>query len=136
MTVVVPLTEKTGLVAKAAEITALTAVPSTSPAATFAAQRLNQVQIEEVNALLDQRKLTAVSIISTIPVANKSNALYAKIAAQNTLITAYGATAPAGAANQVLDQLQRQLVQEEMISGARTAASILSTMSYVGGAAV
>src|SRR5665213_910080 len=126
MTVTVPTNEKTGAAAIAAKITALSAIPSTAPHYTYSQQLLDQTQRELVNTLLDQRKLQAALIISTLPVTNKSNAFYAKITAQNALITAYGSTAPAIAAGQVLDQLQRQLVAEEMANGQRTAVSILS----------
>jgi hypothetical protein len=133
MSVVIPPSHANeALTAIASKITTLSAIPSTAPYFSQSQQLLNQTQTELVSTLLDWRKLQAALIISTLPVANKSNALYAKITAQNALITAYGSTAPATAAGQVLDQLQRQLVIEEMANGQRTAASILSMMSYVG----
>jgi hypothetical protein len=133
MSVVIPPTHANeSLTAIASKVTTLAAIPSTVPHYTASQLLLAQTQTELVEALLDWRKLQAATIISTLPVLNKSNPLYSKITAQNTLITAYGATAPAGAANQALDTFQRQLVIEEMASGQRTAASILSTMSYMG----
>src|SRR5438270_5419332 len=123
MSVTVPSTEKTGIFATQSHITALAAGPQT----THNIQLKKQKEEELVHALLGQGKLNAALIISTLPVTNKSNALYASITAQTALITAYGSTAPAVAAGQVLDSLQRQLVAEEMSSGARTAASILAS---------
>lgn len=130
MTVQVPSNEKTGTAALAAKITTLSTRTDQ-----YSVQLLDQSQRELVQCLLDQHKLSAANIISTMPAsaAAKRNTLYAAIAAQNTLITNYGTSPPVVAAGQVLDSLQRQLVVEEMASGARTAALILSTMSYSGG---
>lgn len=110
------------------EITALGAGVQTA----FTQQRKQQQEISLVHTLLDEQRLNAAAIIAALPVTIQRNALYAKIVAQNALITAYGGTPPKDAANLVLDQLQRQLVSEEMSSGARTAASILSGMAYIG----
>jgi len=136
MSVVIPSTEKTGAAALAAKIVALAAIPTTSPAWSQSQQLLAQRQADLVETLLDQRKLNAASILSTVSYVASKNPLAAAITKQTTLVSSYGATAPAAAASQALDTLQRQAVLEMMISGAMPASLILSTMSYVGGAAV
>lgn len=129
MTVSVPGNDKSGAAAKAAQITAVSARTDYQ-----SVQLTNQLQIEQVQSLLDQKALVAANIISTLPVAAnaKRNSLYGAITAQNALITAYANQPPVHAATAKLEELQRQLVVEEMHSGARTAASILSGMTYVG----
>ena len=132
MTVTVPSNEKTGAAALQSQITALS-----SRTDQYSVQLLGQRQIDLVNCLLDQHRISAANVISVMPapVAAKRNTLYAALQVQNTLITAIGSGPTAASAAAVLDQLQRQLVLEEMASGARTAALILSTLTYSGSAA-
>ncbi len=133
MTVSVPANEKTGAAALQSQITTLST--RTDPQSQ---QLLNQRQIDLVNSLLDQKKLNAATIIAgiSVPASRQTNALYAAITAQNTLITSLGTTLPVYAAQQRLDQLQQQLVREEMASGRNyTAATILANFSYIGAAA-
>jgi hypothetical protein len=129
MTVNVPTGERTGAAAIQAKIATLSSRTDYQ-----SQQLLNQTQIELVNTLLDQRKLSAASILSTVSFSASKNPLAAAITAQSALVTKYGASPPGYAASATLDQLQRQAVQEMMISGAMPAASILAAMTYSGGA--
>ena len=124
MTVSISSIEKTGLRAKQDQITAVGARTDYQ-----SVQHKAQLEAELVNSLLDQQKLAASSIISTLPTVGVRNPLYAKITAAAALVTSYGATPPGYAAALEKDRLERQLVNEEIASGQRTAASILSGMT-------
>ena len=129
MTVTVPSTDRTGAYQLQQQITTLAALTDPS-----SQQLLGQRQIDLVNSLLSDNKLIASSILSQISY-NSSNPLIAQIAAMQTLVTNAGATSVGNDYNVTLGQLQVQLVQELMASAQMTAASILSNMTYVGGAA-
>jgi hypothetical protein len=131
MTVTVPAGEKTGAYQLQAQITTLAAL--TDPGSQ---QLVIQKQCELVLSLIDQHKLDAGTILSTVPYTS-SNPLIAQITALQTLQTSYGAGMPAGDAAVTVIQLQRQLVTELLSTpgSGMTAALVLSTMSYIGGAA-
>ncbi len=124
MTLTVSASDKSGLKAKQDQITAVGLRPDAQ-----SKQHKIQLETELVSNLLAAQKLSAASIISTLPVTNQSNALYAAITKEAALITSYGATVPGHAATQEKDRLERQLVLEEMADGKRTGASILSGMT-------
>jgi len=129
MTVTVPSTDKTGAYQLQQQVTTLAALTDPS-----SQQLLGQRQIDLVNSLLSDNKLIASSILSQISY-NSSNPLIAQIAAMQTLVNNAGATSVGNDYSVTLGQLQLQLVQELMASAQMTAASILSNMTYVGGAA-
>ena len=129
MTVTVPSTDKTGAYQLQQQVTTLAALTDPS-----SQQLLGQRQIDLVNSLLSDNKLIASSILSQISY-NSSNPLIAQIAAMQTLVNNAGATSVGNDYTVRLGQLQLQLVQELMASAQMTAASILSNMTYVGGAA-
>jgi len=129
MTVTVPSTDRTGAYQLQQQVTTLAALTDPS-----SQQLLGQRQIDLVNTLMAQGKLSAASILSQISYSS-TNPIIAQITALNTLISSYGAGMPASDAAVTLGQLQVQLVQELMASAQMTAASILSNMTYVGGAA-
>ncbi len=124
MSVTISSNEKRGLRAKQDQISAVGARPDAQ-----SVQHKAQLEAELVNSLLDSQALTAASIISTLPTTGPRNALYAKITSAAALVTSYGATPPGHQAALEKDRLERQLVIEEIASGQRTAASILSGMS-------
>jgi len=129
MTATVPSTDRTGAYQLQQQITTLAALTDPS-----SQQLLGQRQIDLVNSLLSDNKLIASSILSQISY-NSSNPLIAQIAAMQTLVNNAGATSVGNDYSVTLGQLQLQLVQELMASAQMTAASILSNMTYVGGAA-
>ncbi len=104
---------------------------STLPAA-YAAAELATRQMQLVNTLLDQRHLVAATILSTIAyntVPQPVAFIQAQINALNTQIAANLGN-PTDLQNQ-LDNLQRAMVSLLMERGYVTAASILSTMTYL-----
>jgi len=109
-----------------AEITLLAARTDT-----YSQNLLNQRQQELVQVLLAQNNLVAASILSTCSYVT-NNPLVAAITALQTLATSYGQTPPGYAANETVDQKQRQLVTELMASGQLPASTILSTMTNTG----
>ena len=108
--------------------------PVVSESISDAQHLLDQRQIDLVNTLLDQRRLNADSILSTCPIVIKANPLFARITSVQALVTKYGASPPGYQAAEKVDQLQRQLVSELMSSAALPAATVISTMAYMGGA--
>jgi hypothetical protein len=127
MTVQVPSNEKTGAAVIAAEIVVLS-----SRTDTYSVQKLGQRQVDLVSSLLGGQRLSAASILSTIPY--NASKLPATIAAQiaNLTVAANGTPAAQGAASQLV-AVQNQAILELMSNGAIPAASILSTMTYLGG---
>ena len=129
MTITVPAGEKTGAFAIQAHITALAARTDT-----FSAQLKAQREAELVHALLDQQRLNAAAILSTVPFTGK-NPQAAAITAAQGLITSYGASMPGAAETATLDQLQRQAVADLLATGQMTGAAVLaSSLMYAGGA--
>jgi hypothetical protein len=132
MTVNIPATERTGAAALAAQITTLSSRTDSQ-----SQQLLNQQQQALVNSLIAQGKLNAASILSTVAFRGTLPIL-AQIAALQADVSAWTTTNPQLAttvSNTTLPQLQAQAVSELMASGQMSAATVLSTMSYVGAAA-
>jgi hypothetical protein len=137
MTVTVPATEKTGAAAKAAQITALQAVPTTAAHYQYSQQLLLQTQIELINALVAQGRLNAASILSTVSYRGTLPIL-TQISALQTQAANWASTNPVASGtllNVTIPALQAQAVSELLASGQLNAGTVLSTMSYVGGAA-
>lgn len=131
MTVVVPILEKTGAYQLQQQIAGLSSKNDPT------GQLTNQRQIDLVNTLMAQGKLQAASILSTISY-KSTLPILTQLSTAQTNATAWVTKNPAQAAwlnNNVIPSLQVQAVQELMASGAMPAASILSTMSYIGAAA-
>lgn len=131
MTVNIPSTVKGYTARLAAEITVLAARTDT-----FSQQRLKQQQEALVATLMAEGRLSPASILATVPynAAKLPAALASAITYATT--TAAGTGMPAAAAAATLSQLQAQAVHELMAApgSGMSAATILSTMSYVGGA--
>jgi hypothetical protein len=109
----------------------------TTVPAQYVASELNARQVQLVSTLLDQRHLVAATILSTIayntvpqPVAfiqGRINALNTQLASVNNAAAGNGA----GDMLTELDNLQRAMVSHLMEHGLVTAATILSTMTYL-----
>lgn len=137
MTVTIPAQDRTGAYQKQAEITTLAAVATTAPHYQQAQQRLLQSRNELVNTLVAQGKLSAATLLSTTSVFNSG-----KVPANSALpilgtIAAYSvANDPSGAKAAQLAAYRQQAVSELLANGLMSAALVLSTQSYGGGAAM
>jgi ATP-dependent Clp protease ATP-binding subunit ClpA len=130
LTVSVPATHKSGALQIQTEITSLTNGPQN--ASTQQLLKLRQEHL--VLSLLDEQRLDAGSILSTI--AYNTAKLPADLKSKITYLTsaAAGVGMPAVDAAAELVSAQRQAVIELMANQAISAASILSTMTFIGGA--
>jgi hypothetical protein len=133
MTVVVPNTEKSGALALQAQITTVSARTDSQ-----SQQLTNQLQQSLVNTLIAQGKLSAAAILSTVafrgtlPVLAQITAAQADVTAWTTAnVNQQLATTTT---NTTIPALQAQAVIELMASGQMSAATVLSTMTYSGGA--
>ena len=134
MAITVPSVDKSGAYQKQATITTLSAVASTSPGYNQAQQALLQAQQELVRILLDNRNITPANVLSQVsyPSAKVPSALSSALTTWTTIVNTGGGAAVTAATK--VDETQRAIVEELLVGVGGFAASVLSTMTYAGGA--